>query len=95
MPEPLWWLLGAIVSFYFGARELHYFRSQRPRVMLEDVRQVADAQREIEAMEPGDPAMRIRGFWNWGRTKPQPKSRPEDPDFNAALEAWKSENGQV
>lgn len=26
VPEPLWWLLGAIVSFYFGARELHYIR---------------------------------------------------------------------
>lgn len=27
VPEPLWWLLGAIVSFYFGAREMHHFRS--------------------------------------------------------------------
>ncbi|MFV0293866.1 MAG: holin family protein [Paracoccus sp. (in: a-proteobacteria)] len=27
VPEPLWWLLGAIVSFYFGAREAHYFRN--------------------------------------------------------------------
>lgn len=27
VPEPLWWLLGAIVSFYFGARELHYMRA--------------------------------------------------------------------
>ncbi|WP_224814924.1 holin family protein [Hasllibacter sp. MH4015] len=27
VPEPLWWLLGAIVSFYFGARELHYART--------------------------------------------------------------------
>ncbi len=26
VPEPLWWLLGAIVAFYFGAREAHYFR---------------------------------------------------------------------
>ncbi|SIS72614.1 holin family protein [Paracoccus saliphilus] len=26
VPEPLWWLLGAIVGFYFGAREAHYFR---------------------------------------------------------------------
>lgn len=26
VPEPLWWLLGAIVSFYFGAREAHYLR---------------------------------------------------------------------
>ena len=30
VPEPLWWLLGAIISFYFGAREAHYFRV-RPR----------------------------------------------------------------
>ena len=35
VPEPLWWLMGAIVSFYFGAREAHYFRgrvAQRPMV---------------------------------------------------------------
>ncbi len=31
VPEPLWWLLGAIVSFYFGAREAHYFRSRSAR----------------------------------------------------------------
>ncbi|UFM64880.1 holin family protein [Paracoccus sp. MA] len=28
VPEPLWWLLGAVISFYFGAREAHYFRSR-------------------------------------------------------------------
>jgi hypothetical protein len=27
VPDQLWWLLGAIVSFYFGARELHHLRS--------------------------------------------------------------------
>jgi hypothetical protein len=32
VPEPLWWLLGAVVAFYFGARETHYFRN-RPVVM--------------------------------------------------------------
>jgi len=26
MPEPLWWLVGGIVSFHFGARETHYRR---------------------------------------------------------------------
>ena len=31
VPEPLWWLLGAVVSFYFGARELHYARAPRAR----------------------------------------------------------------
>ncbi len=28
IPEPLWWLLGAIISFYFGAREAHYYRTR-------------------------------------------------------------------
>jgi hypothetical protein len=28
VPEPLWWLLAAIVGFYFGAREAHYFRTK-------------------------------------------------------------------
>ncbi|MBZ4022797.1 methionine synthase I [Rhodobacter sp. TJ_12] len=30
VPEPLWWLLGAIVGFYFGAREAHYLRRRPP-----------------------------------------------------------------
>ncbi|SDZ30464.1 Holin of 3TMs, for gene-transfer release [Jannaschia faecimaris] len=30
VPDPLWWLLGAIVGFYFGARELHYVRRVPP-----------------------------------------------------------------
>jgi hypothetical protein len=34
VPEPLWWLLGAIVSFYFGARELHYKRGPEPRQQM-------------------------------------------------------------
>lgn len=29
VPDPLWWLLSAIVSFYFGAREMHHFRQQK------------------------------------------------------------------
>lgn len=29
VPEPLWWLLTAIVGFYFGAREAHYFRTRQ------------------------------------------------------------------
>ena len=27
MPEPLWWLIGGILTFYFGAREAHYSRN--------------------------------------------------------------------
>lgn len=29
VPDQLWWLLGVIVSFYFGARELHHRRAQQ------------------------------------------------------------------
>ena len=29
VPEPLWWLLGAVVAFYFGARETYYFRNRQ------------------------------------------------------------------
>ena len=26
MPQPLWWLLGAVITMFFGARETHYIR---------------------------------------------------------------------
>lgn len=42
VPEPLWWLLGAIVGFYFGAREAHYFR-YRPRPSPLAIRSVSQS----------------------------------------------------
>ena len=33
VPEPLWWLLGAVVAFYFGARETYYFRNRQVPVV--------------------------------------------------------------
>ncbi len=30
VPDPLWWLLGAVVGFYFGAREAFYVRRGGP-----------------------------------------------------------------
>ncbi len=35
VPEPLWWLLGAVVAFYFGARETYYFRNRSVPVVAE------------------------------------------------------------
>jgi hypothetical protein len=37
VPDPLWWLLGAVVSFYFGARELHYARGATPPLIVPTV----------------------------------------------------------
>ena len=42
VPEPLWWLMGAVVSFYFGARELHHVRA-RTAPSVAQVAAVADA----------------------------------------------------
>ncbi len=28
MPDPLWWLIGAVMTFTFGARETHYLRNK-------------------------------------------------------------------
>ncbi|MEM9319526.1 MAG: holin family protein [Pseudomonadota bacterium] len=50
VPEPLWWLLGAIVSFYFGARELHYFRRRAPRLPLFGRREVPAAREQNAAI---------------------------------------------
>lgn len=42
VPEPLWWLLGAVVAFYFGSRESHYFRN-RPVIVPEPPTSAAPA----------------------------------------------------
>ncbi|MCY4333911.1 MAG: holin family protein [Litoreibacter sp.] len=59
VPEPLWWLLGAIVSFYFGARELHYAR--RPgRLSPRQVDAPAPKPREIPSPNAALEAWRAR-----------------------------------
>ncbi|MGO4908661.1 holin family protein [Pseudorhodobacter sp. W20_MBD10_FR17] len=44
VPDPLWWLLGAVVGFYFGAREAHYFRRPVPVVTPPADRVTVDAE---------------------------------------------------
>lgn len=34
MPDQLWWLLGAVVSLFFGAREAHHFRLKKAMEVL-------------------------------------------------------------
>jgi hypothetical protein len=50
VPEPLWWLLGAIVSFYFGAR--HQAKGQDfQRSIAETIARAPDVRRNIAALE--------------------------------------------
>jgi hypothetical protein len=49
VPEPLWWLLGAIVSFYFGAR--HQVKAQALQASLaETLARTPQVVRNIEAL---------------------------------------------
>jgi len=109
VPDPLWWLLGAIVSFYFGARELHYQRA-RESLRGRAIRRIVGSRGEQKAApeaQSGQAADRA------GADDAEPdaatvvaKSTPatlvsrtpvavkaSDPNFNAALEEWRSGRG--
>lgn len=55
VPEPLWWLLGVVVSFYFGAR--HQAKGQEFQRSIAgtmaQVPQVVENIREVRALEAG------------------------------------------
>ncbi|WP_271946957.1 holin family protein [Ruegeria faecimaris] len=85
VPEPLWWLLGVVVSFYFGAR--HQTKVQ-------------DLQREISATMTRTPKVmenietlaemreRLIGVADTG-TDAGLADEVLKPDFNPALEDWR------
>jgi hypothetical protein len=81
VPEPLWWLLGVIVSFYFGARELYHHRN-RPAAAPLALRTVAASG---AAPSPAMPSPAPR-------PAPLVEVRAEDPEFNAALAEWRTLN---
>lgn len=77
VPEPLWWLLGAIVSFYFGARELHHHRT-RPRTAPVLVAEQTPPAKFLSRLRK--PAV---------TTTTVAEVDASDPDYNAAIEEWR------
>ena len=75
VPEPLWWLLGAIVSFYFGSRELHYLRSPPRRATLR-----APWRRGLRQAPASDPVAANPALSAWRNAAAQP---PSSSDFEA------------
>ncbi len=85
VPEPLWWLLGVVVSFYFGARhqikaqqfqrELVHTMARVPQVTenIRAIRELRGTEKDVAATD-GDVALEL------AVTK---------PDANPALEAWR------
>ena len=76
IPEPMWWLMGAIVSFYFGAR--HHAKSQDFQkglwATLARTSQVVDNIKELESLEGVEAA----------------DDEMMDFDANPALEDWRN-----
>ncbi|WP_291726590.1 holin family protein [Leisingera sp. F5] len=89
VPEPLWWLLGVIVSFYFGAR--HQVKSQEFRkglaASLAQVPQVAGNIAALERLRADSPAAAVAG------TSAATRIEPTANEDNPALNAWKSRRG--
>lgn len=50
VPDQLWWLLGAVVSFYFGAREMSHMRAAAPSPQA--VRRIVQNIEEIRSLRP-------------------------------------------
>ena len=57
VPEPLWWLLAAIVGFYFGAREAHYFRTRTGAPSLPAASASANAPAPVQPSSNLNPAL--------------------------------------
>ena len=66
VPDPLWWLLGAIVSFYFGARELHYVRKRKAKRSRQNT--TGSFKRSISGFTPtAQPTTQTRDQWAEGK----------------------------
>lgn len=85
VPEPLWWLLGVIVSFYFGAR--HQAKSQQFQRdiahTMARVPQVTENIRKIRALRYDSPGAADTG------TDVALSEVATKGDENAALIAWR------
>jgi hypothetical protein len=89
VPQPLWWLLGAIVSFYFGAR--HQVKTQAFQKQIASSLALAPTvMRNLDSLA----AMRPQANEPTPRTEPilsahKPLSFPK----NAALQDWAAQRG--
>lgn len=67
VPEPLWWLLGAIVGFYFGAREAHYSRHRvwPAREVTETTTGLVSEAATTVVAKPADDFADNAALWDW------------------------------
>lgn len=52
VPENMWYVLSAIIGFYFAARELHKIRGKKMAMSDEQFQKVLDRQKSLDAITP-------------------------------------------
>ena len=86
VPEPMWWLMGAIVSFYFGARHQAHGQAFQESIAatMARVPQVVEDIGALEGMraEPTTPKVADTG------ADARTTQRANTPTVNAALADW-------
>lgn len=86
VPEPLWWLLGVIVSFYFGAR--HQIKSQQFQRSIAQTMAIAPKVIEnigtLNGLKPTTPGLADTGH------DARLSAISVLPDANPALDEWQS-----
>lgn len=91
VPEPLWWLLGAIVSFYFGARYQAKGQSFQRSITTTLARapQVAQTLRTLDTIRPTTP-----GTADTGHDADLVRNAIV-PSGNRALDEWRGRAGRT
>lgn len=86
IPEPLWWLMGAIVSFYFGAR--HQTKSQEfQRSLAATLARAQDVEAQLASLDVS------RGARASEAEKADGGQQIDEPIENAAVADWRQSRG--
>lgn len=89
IPEPLWWLLGVVVSFYFGAR--HQAKTQGFQKSVATTIAAGERLKRLrEAEEPPETPATPQSANTHTDANLQAATMKVDVDGNAALEDWKA-----
>ncbi|MCV2892279.1 holin family protein [Lentibacter sp. XHP0401] len=91
VPEPLWWLLGAIISFYFGSRHQAKGQAFQQHLLL-GLSNLPSVTRNIAALKALEEGALIPGKAD-AATDVALGMATETPTENAALNDWTSKRG--
>jgi len=94
VPEPMWWVLGSVIGFYFAAREFHHRRrSGEFRAAAKAARELDAIRREAEqAPDRQEPPAPAAGVATDDADAHQ--AAPSEPT-NPSIRAWRARGGVV